>query len=238
VGRVNRWLLHPCSRIFLAYPDTRGPRLLRRRSLIYGCPVRSEFSFTPLPSEGSVLVLGGSQGSDDLNELAVGAAERLPAELRSSARFHHVAGPGKRSALVERYRRAGIRAEVVEYEPRVAECLKASRLVIARAGGSTTAEISAVGRGALFLPYPHHRDRQQYLNAQVSVAAGAAVVVPNEPATVTGVLAEILGDRARLETMADASVRLGRPSAAVDIARVIATHVGALPVREPRERVA
>ena len=98
-----------------------------------------------------------------------------------------------------------------------------------RPSGSTVAEISAVGRGALYLPYPHHRDRQQFLNAESPEGCGAAQVIAPDPSSLSSLLAELLPDRERMARMADASIRLGRPDAARDVARVIATHIEALP---------
>ncbi|MEM7262414.1 MAG: UDP-N-acetylglucosamine--N-acetylmuramyl-(pentapeptide) pyrophosphoryl-undecaprenol N-acetylglucosamine transferase [Planctomycetota bacterium] len=226
LGRANRWLLRFAARVFLAFPVTDGPRLLRRRSLVYGCPVRSPFRVAPLPEARSVLVLGGSQGSQELNGLVLEAARRCGG---AGWRFHHVSGPGKTEALREGYSAAGIDAEVVEYEADVAEQLRSHSLVIARSGGSTVAEIAAVGRGACFVPYPHHKDRQQFRNAELAVSAGAAEVIDGDVDRLTETLKTLADDPARLQEMADASARLGRPDAASDIARVVATHIEELP---------
>lgn len=226
LGRANRWLLRFAARVFLAFPVTDGPRLLRRRSLVYGCPVREPFRVAPLPETRSVLVLGGSQGSQELNEMVLEAARRCAG---AGWRFHHVAGPGKTEALREGYAEAGVEAEVVEYEEQVADQLRAHSLVIARSGGSTVAEIAAVGRGACFVPYPHHRDRQQFRNAELAVSAGAAEVIDGDVEKLTATLESLAHDTARLQEMAEASARLGRPDAAHDIARVVATHIEKLP---------
>ncbi len=228
LGRANRWLLRAATRIFLSFSDTRGPRTLRRRSLNYGCPVRPEFEPSALPEHGPVLVLGGSQGSSDLNALVVEAVAHLD---RSHVRLtvRHVAGPGHAAELGRRYQELGVEAEVVEYEADVADAIARSVLVVARSGGSTVSEVSAVGRGALYLPYPHHKDRQQFLNAEAPAVSGAAHVISRDPAALSRMLSDVLADRDRLERMADASIRRGRPSAARDIARVIATHIEALP---------
>lgn len=235
VGRAQRWLLRAATRLFLSFDDTSGPRRLDRVSLRLGCPVRSSFRPTPLPGgEPTLLVLGGSQGSRAINQLVVDTL-RHP-EWRPSWdgwRVVHLTGHGKSESehdatrLEAVYREAGVEAEVMEYCADPATLLARCHLVLARAGGSTIAEMSAIGRGGLFVPYPHHRDRQQFLNAEALVEVGAADVLPEDPAAFARALAD--RDRSVLERMARAARSIGRPEAATRIAEVIATHLERFP---------
>lgn len=235
VGRAQRWLMRGATRLFLSFDDTRGPRRLDRVSLRLGCPVRSSFRPEPLPEgEPTLLVLGGSQGSRAINQLVVDTL-RHP-EWRASWngwRVVHLTGHGKSESEHDAtrfeavYREAGVEAEVMEYCADPASLLARSHLVLARAGGSTIAEMSAVGRGGLFVPYPHHRDRQQFLNAAALVEVGAAQVLTEEPAALARALTD--ADRAALEGMARAARSIGRPDAATRIAEVIATHLERFP---------
>jgi UDP-N-acetylglucosamine--N-acetylmuramyl-(pentapeptide) pyrophosphoryl-undecaprenol N-acetylglucosamine transferase len=143
----------------------------------------------------------------------------------------HVTGPQQ----LERARtRAGALADhpryrAVGYMDRMPEAILASDLVISRAGATTLAELTAVGRPMLLVPYPHAGAHQR-LNAVAIVEAGAGIEMPD--ATFTDValgdtLLPLLGDPERLGAMAEASKRLGKPHAADELAAVMIGFVGA-----------
>ena len=71
----------------------------------------------------------------------------------------------------------GLRALVRPLVREMATYYAAADLVICRGGGGTVAELMAAGRAAILVPYPHHRDRQQWYNGQVLAQAGAGIVV-------------------------------------------------------------
>jgi UDP-N-acetylglucosamine--N-acetylmuramyl-(pentapeptide) pyrophosphoryl-undecaprenol N-acetylglucosamine transferase len=98
--------------------------------------------------------------------------------------------------------------------------MAAADLVVARSGGSV-AELAALGKPAILVPYPHATADHQRKNAREMVAGGAALLV--DDARLTGdVLArmvrDLLGNRERLAIMAAASAALGRPDAAQRVA--------------------
>lgn len=93
--------------------------------------------------------------------------------------------------------------------------LGAADLVICRGGGTTVAELMAVGRPSIIVPYPHHKDRQQMRNATVLQQKGAAIVIEESALTaehLQAVVAALLDDPARLLAMGQAA----RALAAVD----------------------
>jgi len=94
-------------------------------------------------------------------------------------------------------------------------------LVVARSGASTVAELLALGRPALFVPYAFAADDHQTANARALEEAGAAVLLPQaeaSPSTLARQLAALLEDPARRAAMAQAARRLARPDAAARIA--------------------
>jgi UDP-N-acetylglucosamine--N-acetylmuramyl-(pentapeptide) pyrophosphoryl-undecaprenol N-acetylglucosamine transferase len=98
--------------------------------------------------------------------------------------------------------------------------MAAADLVVARSGGSV-AELAALGKPAVLVPYPYATADHQRKNARELVAGGAAVLV--DDAELSGpvlerLVAELLGDRTRLAAMAAASAALGRPDAAGRVA--------------------
>jgi UDP-N-acetylglucosamine--N-acetylmuramyl-(pentapeptide) pyrophosphoryl-undecaprenol N-acetylglucosamine transferase len=166
------------------------------------------------------LVLGGSQGAGGLNE-------RLPAALAQVARSHpvkvvHQTGRGRDTAVRESYDRLKVPgATVTAFIDDVASAIGRADLVVARAGAVTLGEISAIGRAAVLVPFPHASDDHQARNAEALVREGAAVAFREADADADRLATEILrllGDAGRRVAMADASRRLGRPDAAYDVA--------------------
>jgi UDP-N-acetylglucosamine--N-acetylmuramyl-(pentapeptide) pyrophosphoryl-undecaprenol N-acetylglucosamine transferase len=113
---------------------------------------------------------------------------------------------------------------VVPYTEHMADALAAADLVIARAGASTLAELTALGRASILMPYPFGRDQHQLVNARVLVRAGAARLVRDRIHTAANVAAlrtvllPLLNDRFALERMSAAARRSGTADAARDIA--------------------
>lgn len=236
LGRAHRALLPLATRIFLSFDDTSPEERLRDRALRLGCPVRPSFVPSPPPVTDSpvLLVLGGSQGALDINELAPEALARTRSDR--PWRILHICGPDKEKGIAAQYRASGLLATVRPFLQDPASALREADLVLARAGGSTVAELTAVGRGSLLIPYPHHRDRQQFLNAEALVERGGAEVVPLAADAVAARLDAHADDPGLLASRARGAATLGRPDAAARIADVIATHLDCDPRRRTDAR--
>jgi UDP-N-acetylglucosamine--N-acetylmuramyl-(pentapeptide) pyrophosphoryl-undecaprenol N-acetylglucosamine transferase len=174
-----------------------------------------------------ILVLGGSQGSAELNDA-------VPAALAAADPEHHVkvlhqAGRGRREVALARWQASGHPAEVVEFVDDVAAAMAACHLVVSRAGAITLAELAAVGRGALLVPLAAAGDHQRH-NAENFAANGAGVAVTGGAGLagrLQGELEQLLRDRERLATMHRAAHALHRADAAADIAdRLMAVAAG------------
>jgi UDP-N-acetylglucosamine--N-acetylmuramyl-(pentapeptide) pyrophosphoryl-undecaprenol N-acetylglucosamine transferase len=219
-GLSNRLLAPLAKRAYLAWGQAAG---FRRKSVRrYGVPLRPGFAPRPyLPGgEFVLLVLGGSQGAAGLNE-------RLPAALAQVARSHpvkvvHQAGRGRETSVRESYDRLNVPgATVTAFIDDVASAIARADLVVARAGAVTLGEISAIGRAAVLVPFPHASDNHQARNAEALVREGAAVAFTEADADADRLATEILrllADAGTRVAMADASRRLGRPDAAYDVA--------------------
>ncbi len=157
------------------------------RHLLVGPPLAPELSGEPPDGEASIaarvalgfdgergmlLVLGGSQGARGLNRFCVEQGVRLVA---SGLQVLHQVGPGRRDEAGAAM--AGYRCE--EYLDDVPTALRAATLVLCRGGASTLAEVAALARPAVVIPYPHHADRHQEKNAR---CLGDGVIVIEEAA--------------------------------------------------------
>ena len=227
IGLANRLVARLVQRAYTAYPEAER-HFAAGTVLRTGVPIRSGFA-PQRYHRGSalrVLVLGGSQGAQSLND----AVPRALARSSVPTRVVHQCGAGRDAAVRALYAEVGsdLPATVVPFIDDVAAALTEADLVIGRAGASAVAEICAVGRPSLLVPYPFAGDHQRH-NAESIARAGAAVCVLAADATVARLVEEIerlATDPAVLPRMAAAACALGRPDAARVIARDLVVIAG------------
>ncbi len=188
-----------------------------------------------------LLVFGGSQGAQTLNRACIDAfagAQAPAADL--DLQIVHVCGSRNHGEVRAELQRRATRFEryrLVPYTSQLAHAIAAADLVVARAGGSV-AELAALGRPAVLVPYPYATADHQRKNAQWMASAGAAEMVADaelDGARLARLVRELLGDPARLAAMAEASRRAGRPEATRRVADEIEALVAAR-LRRPRRQ--
>jgi UDP-N-acetylglucosamine--N-acetylmuramyl-(pentapeptide) pyrophosphoryl-undecaprenol N-acetylglucosamine transferase len=220
VGIANRLVAPLVQRAYTAFPESEkhfGAGAVLRT----GVPLRAGFrpsAYAP-GKELRVLVLGGSQGAVSLNE----SVPRALARVNVPVRVVHQCGAGRDGAVRALYDElgAGMRAQVLPFIEDVAGELGRADLVVGRAGAGAVAEMCAVGRPSLLIPYPFAGDHQRH-NAESIARAGASICVRAQEATVDRLSSEIerlAADPERLAAMAKAALELGRPDAALIVAR-------------------
>jgi UDP-N-acetylglucosamine--N-acetylmuramyl-(pentapeptide) pyrophosphoryl-undecaprenol N-acetylglucosamine transferase len=238
VGLANR-LLAPLARCAFVAWEEAIPSFRASAVRKYGVPLRPGFAPRPYSRRASalrVLVMGGSQGAAVLNERLPQALGRLALEGRPLDVLHQ-AGRDRDAPVRDAYAAANVAgARVVPFIDDVAQAIADADLVVARAGAGTIAEITAIGRASILVPFPHAADDHQARNAESLARAGAAVCLRQERADVALLAAEIgrlLGDGAARGAMADSARALGRPDAARDVARDLLA-LGAIAPRPQR----
>ena len=220
-GITNRLLSRLADRIFTSFEHT-GGGLDPRKVLWTGNPLRRDIATaarhrTPIqPRETfTALVIGGSQGAHAINLAVAAALEHLSGRERLF--FIHQTGAADEEMVREAYRRAGIAARVQAFFDDMAVQYRQADWVICRAGATTVAEISAMGKAAVFIPFPHAADNHQRLNAQRLVEAGGAEMIDEKQLNAEW-LAERIGFYAShpevLARLAEHAARLGKPDAA------------------------
>jgi len=224
-GFANRWLSRWAAEAAVAWESTAGQ--LRCPAQRTGVPVRSEFfavaaELAPAPPL-RLLVLGGSQGARQLNEMLPRALAKL-GRCGGELAVCHQAGKQHLEATQKGYASTGLggspEVEIVPFLDDVAAAMARAHLVISRAGAITLAEICAAGRPALLVPLAL-AGAHQITNARRLVEAGAAELLPAESAsaeTLAEVLGRLLGERERLEAMGRAARLIACPDAAEAIA--------------------
>ena len=194
-----------------------------------GVPVRSEFaaSAEPMILGGPLrlLVLGGSQGARQLNELLPAAIEPLAAANPDMQVTHQVGATllDEARAAYRRQNLEGVELSLVPFLEDVPKAMTRAHLVISRAGAVTLAEICAVGRAALLLPLSLAGSHQTG-NARRLVDAGCAEILEPDEVTSQGLTESLSGltsNRERLREMGEAALSLARPRASVEVADLV-----------------
>lgn len=220
IGLTNRLMAPWVQRAYTAYLESERHFRLER-VLRSGVPIREGFEPRPYPPRIGplrLLVFGGSQGAQALNRAVPEGLARWGRPLS----VVHQCGGGYEKELSARYARLGLESnvEVRAFISDMPARLENAQLVIARAGASTLGEICAVGRPSVLVPYPHAGDHQRH-NVEALVEAGAAICLLNRDANAERIretLDTVTTDPGRLEHMAAAARRLGRPHAAYTVA--------------------
>ena len=192
--------------------------------------VAAETPYAAPPAEGPVnlLVFGGSQGAAVTSRLLPDAVAALPDALRARLALTQQVREEDMERVRAAYDAMGVAADLAPFYPDMPRRIAEAHLVVSRAGASTIAELTVIGRPSVLIPYPAAMDDHQTANARPLAEAGAAVVAPEtgaDPltaATLSAHLADILGAPARASAMALAARRLGRPNAAADLADLTA----------------
>ncbi len=224
MGTTNRWLARFVNRIFTSWEETL-PVPPPHKTLCTGNPIRSGITggeTVPSPdSRLKVLIFGGSQGARSIN-LAMIRNVHAIAPLADRIALMHQTGAAAREEVAQAYREAGIDADVRGFIHDMGAAYQWADLVICRSGAGSLAELTAVGKPAVVVPYPHAIGDHQARNAAFLESRGAVRVVPDHKLQNGALVHEItsIADHpACLHTMAEQSRKLGRPEAARTIAR-------------------
>ncbi|MBO4780574.1 MAG: undecaprenyldiphospho-muramoylpentapeptide beta-N-acetylglucosaminyltransferase [Selenomonadaceae bacterium] len=175
-----------------------------------------------------VLISGGSRGARSINDAMIGVLKS--AAEKKSAQFLHVTGKGEFDSVTQKLRDEGLNVDnfdnvkVVPYLYDMPTAMAMADLAIFRAGATGLAELTARGVPAILIPYPYAAENHQEFNARALVDAGAARMILNRDLTaeiLSATLDELLSSPDELNRMAQASLSLGKPNAANEIADLI-----------------
>ncbi|MEM7280507.1 MAG: undecaprenyldiphospho-muramoylpentapeptide beta-N-acetylglucosaminyltransferase [Pseudomonadota bacterium] len=224
-GLTNRILSRFARQIFEAFPGSFGER---SRAETIGNPVRHDIIKLEDPSKrfatrtGSprLLILGGSQGALVLNQVVPLAIGALPSSIRPE--IWHQTGEATLETAISQYQSVGIKAKVDAFLDDMSEAYAWADLVICRAGALTIAELTAVGLGAILVPYPSAVDDHQTKNALFMVNAGAGILIQQDEFEANRVAQELeplFRDRQPMQQMATAARSVGVNNASLVLAQ-------------------
>ncbi len=237
IGKANAFLARNAERIALSLPGVQGlDDAERMRAVVTGNPVRPDIAalYTqPYPNLNHdtplrIFIMGGSLGATVFSTVVPQTLARLSIEYRQ--RLHIVQQCRKDDLDIARrtYEIAGIKADLRPFFDDVATELGKAHLIIARSGASTVAEVTTAGRPAIFVPYPHHKDQQQKMNADSVADAGGAWVMTEDGFTADALLARIetfLQNPSILFRAAEKASTCGKPDAARKLGNLVTAMV-------------
>ena len=217
-GLANRRLGAIVDRVFVSIPGSER-YFKAERSLLSGNPLRREIltlARQPASATGpTLLVLGGSQGAHRLNSLlpeAIAAIDMLPPGFK----VIHQTGQADEASVRAAYQQRGIAAEVAAFITDMALVYRQASLVVSRAGATTLAELTALGKPSILVPFPFAADDHQRKNAEALVAGQAARLLLEEGLTAKALAREIeaiLNDPELRQRMGQAARALAKPEA-------------------------
>ena len=233
LGRVNRLMAGKVDAVATAYESVqRLPAKARDKTHLVGNPVREEvlalreLPFPPLDEDGSfrLRVTGGSPGATSLSDVVPDGLALLPEHFRRRLQVTQQCRAEDIERVRARYGELGIPADLATYMADMPERLSWAHLVIARAGASTIAELTAAGRPAILVPLPSATDDHQTFNAREMAKAGGARAIAQSrftPVELAKQMQKLALDPSALANAAARARAVGRPNAAADLADLV-----------------
>ena len=229
LGRVNKVFATRVDMVACSVWPTILPK--GAKATHTGNPVREavlKMAGAPYTAPGdhpmNLLVIGGSQGASILSNVVPQALGLLPPALQSRLIVSHQARDADHKTAVAAYEALGIEADVQPFFEDVPERLSRAQLVISRAGASSVADLTVIGRPSILIPLAIATNDHQTANAAGLKAAHGAIVISEKeltPDTLAQHIGGILSAPDLAQSMAEATLELGRPDATHQLAALV-----------------
>ncbi|WP_018688426.1 undecaprenyldiphospho-muramoylpentapeptide beta-N-acetylglucosaminyltransferase [Ahrensia kielensis] len=226
-GRANKMLAKRVTMIAGGFLKAEGA--FADKIIETGNPVRpavkeaSAKAYAPIGKSGPInlVVFGGSQGAQFFSKTIPAALAKLPEGLRARIHLTQQARPEDEDEARAAYAAIGVKAVVSSFFSDLPNSISNAHLVMARSGASTVSEVAAIGRPAIFVPYPHALDHDQAANAAALEAVGGAKVMRQSDLDADIIAAEferLFQSPDELTNMAAAAKAAGKPQADILLA--------------------
>jgi UDP-N-acetylglucosamine--N-acetylmuramyl-(pentapeptide) pyrophosphoryl-undecaprenol N-acetylglucosamine transferase len=236
-GTTNRLLARMANQVLEAFPDSFNKKV---NAKFTGNPLRKQFviSFDPSFSKGEVdslgqgainiLVVGGSQGAQVLNEVVPDALAALAADAANgnSVQIKHQTGNAMREQVDSRYKELGVKAEVSAFIEDMVSAYQWADLIICRSGAMTVSEVAAAGVPAIFIPLPNAIDDHQTANARYLTDAGAGLILMQKDLNAATLVEHITKVIKQLDVMSKTAKKYARLDATEIVAGVCMAEAG------------
>lgn len=228
-GKATRMLARTADLAVFSFENTQC-KPAPQRSEISGLPVRDKLyqaaalfqrRFDPPAAEKplQILITGGSQGAQRLNEVVLESFSLLSSEERQKIAVKHSTGTKNLEQVTENYRRLGMKFNTFAFYENMQDLYQEADLAITRAGANTLFELALFGVPAIVVPYPHAAENHQEANARCFEVRGAVEMKTEKELTAEWLVSQIrkwqapeirknYSDQIRRIAPQDAAVRL------------------------------
>lgn len=220
-GITNRFCFKLAKKVFLSFEESKR----FAKGEVLGNPLRQEILMVDReicrrklkinPHKKAILILGGSQGAQKINEVVLSSLEKFPGQ---EYEILHVIG-NRDFGWASRYYEGKNYSfyHPFSYLYNIEEALAAADLVVSRAGATAIAECLSRELPMILVPFPYSAEGHQDLNAKVIENAGGAMVIRNQDFTVEKFLFLLQDKSINWEQMSKNCKNLAKPNAAAEI---------------------
>ncbi len=189
-GMTNRILSKFAKRVYLSFED-KEKKFDEKKVLLTGNPIIDRLSdrsgesdnieYMPCNSDFVIAIVGGSQGASAINGSVIKTLKHL--KDKNNIFFFHQTGEKDEQKVKKAYESEKVRGIVKPFFYEMNILYNNANLMITRAGATTIAEITAIGKAAIYIPFPYAADVHQEINAKMLEKAGAGEMIPEESLT-------------------------------------------------------
>lgn len=224
-GTTNRLLARWANQVLEAFPGSFGKKVNAKCT---GNPLRKRFlnalekGRRQSENEVRILIFGGSQGAQVLNETVPDAIAEFQRSglAKQSVQIKHQTGAAMLAQVESRYKALDIKAETSAFIDDMVAAYQWADLVICRAGAMTVSEVAAMGVPAIFIPLPSAIDDHQTANARYLTDAGAGLLLRQNNLNPLTLAEHITQAIENLDVMSTAALRC----ASLDATAVVAEY--------------
>lgn len=233
LGRVNRLFVCHVDIFAYSFPIKYFSKcnhaldcgnLVRDQVFLYKNAPYTPFDIKNTENMCDVLIFGGSQGARILTDIVPEAIKILPENLLHRLKIYQQVPASDCKRLVEFYEKIGLNAKIAPFFDDMATHIAQAKLVVSRAGASTLAEISMIGRPAILVPYRGAVNNHQNANARYFSEQNAAILIEEKgfsPQSCADAIMSIIENPVYAAKLADAAFECARPGAAQRLANAI-----------------
>ena len=199
-----------------------------RKDILYSQRSRSAEKFGLSSSKKTILVTGGSQGAQAINEVILRCLPKLE-PLSNELQIIHCTGEYGYEAAKAAYKQTDINAFVCSFLDDMGAAFSMADVIICRAGATTIAEITAIGIPSILIPYPHAADNHQYWNAMELASNGGGYLLQQidlTPEKIIELITDLFNNKEKYDRMKMFNKGMGIPNAATKVVDNICRVIG------------
>ncbi len=237
-GKANRFLTNWVDEVYCHWRGSlkwfNKAKIVRvtgtpiRKDILYSQKTISAEKFGLSLSKKTILITGGSQGAQAINEVILKCLPKLE-PLSNELQIIHCTGEYGYDIAKAAYKQTNIDAFVCSFLDDMGAALSMADIIICRAGATTIAEITSLGIPAILIPYPHAADNHQYWNAMELASNGGGYLLQQidlTPEKIIELITDLLNNKEKYNRMKMFSKGMGIPNASISVVDSLCRVIG------------